>query len=353
MTLDTRARRAARGIRRAVEVMEMSTSTKEPRKIERFDRFRDRKQRNRRIGAFLVAATFAIATIVVGTKAFERGDRKVPETPSTQNGRIVFGEEGQNGTHLHLFTMNPDGTDVRDISVDSDSDCMSWALDGSKILIQSDGGFATINPDGTGYETLPPHQQAMGCGAISPDGTRFIMDHGKGMYTARASDGGDRVRLSNFRGLYASYSPDGTQVVFTPEHNRAATLSHHASGLWVVNTDGTGLHLVAHRYSIRPTWSPDGRRILFEFTGTAFYIVHPDGTGLRRITLESVPGLRHAAYPSWSPDGTRFVFVGGSRFGSNIFTARTDGTDVEQITHTHGIYYRSPDWGTNSATNQR
>ena len=56
MTLDTRARRAAQGIRRAVEVMEMSTSTKEPRKVERFDRFRDRKQRNRRVGALLVAA---------------------------------------------------------------------------------------------------------------------------------------------------------------------------------------------------------------------------------------------------------------------------------------------------------
>jgi hypothetical protein len=40
MTLDTRARRAAQGIRRAVEVMEMSTSTKERRKVERFDRFR-------------------------------------------------------------------------------------------------------------------------------------------------------------------------------------------------------------------------------------------------------------------------------------------------------------------------
>ena len=39
MTLDTRARKAAQGIRNAVEVMEMSTSTKEPRKVERFDRF--------------------------------------------------------------------------------------------------------------------------------------------------------------------------------------------------------------------------------------------------------------------------------------------------------------------------
>jgi len=37
MSLDTRAHRAAQGIRRAVEIMEVSTSTKQPRKVERFD----------------------------------------------------------------------------------------------------------------------------------------------------------------------------------------------------------------------------------------------------------------------------------------------------------------------------
>ena len=63
MTLDTRARRAAQGIHRAVEVMEMTTSTKEPRKVERFDRFRDRKQRNRRLGAILVAAALVITAV--------------------------------------------------------------------------------------------------------------------------------------------------------------------------------------------------------------------------------------------------------------------------------------------------
>ena len=98
MTLDTRARRAAQGIRRAVEVMEMSTSTKEPRKVERFDRFRDRKQRNRRIGAFLVVAMLTIATIVVATNALQRRDTEVPVTPpSSQNGRIVFGEQEPRG----------------------------------------------------------------------------------------------------------------------------------------------------------------------------------------------------------------------------------------------------------------
>jgi Tol biopolymer transport system component len=383
MTLDTRARQAAQGIRSAVEVMEMSRSTTEPRKIERFDRFRDRKQRNRRIGALVVVAMLVIATIVVAANALRHRDTKVPVTPPAQNGRIVFGEQDRHG-RTGVYTMSGDGTDVRPLSMSGyvtgpdgslqpithstpvDSECMSWTPDGSKILIdqQSIGGLtvasglATINPDGTGYADIS--QQPIGCGALSPDGARFVFAAGprvddtssglgNGMYTARASDGGDVVRLTNFAGMYASYSPDGTQVVFTPMHDRASTLSHRAAGLWVVNADGTGLRRVARKYAIRPSWSPDGGWILSEASG-GVYVVHPDGTGLRRITLETVPRLRDAFDPSWSPDGTRILFV-GEQYGSrerNLFTARTDGTDVEQITHTPGISYVSPDWGTNT-----
>ncbi len=51
MDLDTRARSAAQGIRRAVEVMEMSTDTPQGKKVERFDQYQGRKDRNRKVGA--------------------------------------------------------------------------------------------------------------------------------------------------------------------------------------------------------------------------------------------------------------------------------------------------------------
>ncbi|MDP9185189.1 MAG: hypothetical protein M3O29_05930, partial [Actinomycetota bacterium] len=299
--------------------------------------------------------------------------------------RIVFGEEDRHG-RTHVYTMNPDGTDVRDLSVESW--CMSWEPDASKILIGATSGrngLATINPDGTGYTELDANTRTtQGCGAFSPDGTRIVFgghttleaDHysprAHGIFTVRASDGGDLVRLTPRNGTNPNYSPDGQQVVFQGVQGAQGACIPHAppsggtftcppgtyrigesdGSVFVVNADGTGLHRIASNmagFHFPASWSPDGRWILFSGWRGTVYVVHPDGTGLRQITLETVPSLRQAYYPSWSPDGTRFVFVGWS--GSdrdNLFTARIDGTDVEQITHTHGIGYSSPDWGTNA-----
>lgn len=80
MNLDTRARRAAQGIDRAVEAME--TMDTEPRAVARFDRFRARKERNRRIGAIAVAASLVVASLLlVTTRALDRGKEAVPGDP--------------------------------------------------------------------------------------------------------------------------------------------------------------------------------------------------------------------------------------------------------------------------------
>ena len=65
MNFDTRARRAAQGIHRAVEVMEMS-STKTPQRPARFDQYRERKSRNQRIAALAVGIAVPVV-LLIGT----------------------------------------------------------------------------------------------------------------------------------------------------------------------------------------------------------------------------------------------------------------------------------------------
>ena len=81
MTFDTRARRAAQGIHRAVEVMEMS-STRTSQRVTRFDRYRERKLRNRRIVALAVGVAVPLVLLIVAVGVLRSNhDRNVPITP--------------------------------------------------------------------------------------------------------------------------------------------------------------------------------------------------------------------------------------------------------------------------------
>jgi len=88
MTLDTRARRAAQGIHRAVEVMEMSLDTQTPRKVDRFDEYKNRKARNRRLAAAGVGIAVVLGVIVAGF-GWLRKEPTPTGTPTGSAGRIV------------------------------------------------------------------------------------------------------------------------------------------------------------------------------------------------------------------------------------------------------------------------
>lgn len=56
-----------------------------------------------------------------------------------------------------------------------------------------------------------------------------------------------------------------------------------------------------------PSWSPDGKRLVYQrdFDGAGIYVIDADGTGRRR--LSPTPGFD--VTPSWSPDGTKIVYA--------------------------------------------
>ena len=112
-----------------------------------------------------------------------------------------------------------------------------------------------------------------------------------------------------------AWSPDGTKLVYY----EVATDSHEqptgTAEMFIVNADGTGRHVLKTPGLAAgdPDWSADGSLIVFstepihEWLVIAdhpdVYTVHPDGTGLKRLTFDGGSGA-----PSWTSDGKILYF---------------------------------------------
>jgi TolB protein len=363
VTLDARARRAAHDFRRAVEGLDRSAPRRSS--FERFDRFRRRRQRNARIGIIAVASAIAIAATFFVIRTFPRADR--PAVPPVTNGRIVYGRAAVGQDEVRLFTIRPDGTGEVALPV-LFTDCAEWSPDGTKMHVTGSeypGSRlrpAVINADGTGFSLLngtPNRNLNLGCGDWSPDGSRLAVEgfpesgHPElnGIYTVRASDGGDLTLVSRnpFGGYDAvpQYSPDGSRIVFFRD-DPVKELGDGVGALFVVEPDGNGLKRVTP-WGMAASWgsfSPDGRWIVFGDPRGNLDLVHPDGTGLQRIPVEL--GNGQVLQPRWSPDGTMIVFGLRTNGQEDICTVRRDGSDLTRITNTPDIDERWPDWGTYS-----
>ena len=186
--------------------------------------------------------------------------------------------------------------------------------------------------------------------AWSPDGMRIAFEgwddadpSRTGVYTARFPDGGDLVRLTSTVGghdMPGDWSPDGTQLVFyraKPEPDWDI-----GGSLWLVNADGTNGRRI-ETPGVAPSWwarwSPDGTKILFATGRTqadgAIWTVDADGTRLTRI-FQDADG-RFPITPSWSPDGRLIMFgldPSSDEFqhpANGIYVINADGTGLTLV----------------------
>ena len=157
---------------------------------------------------------------------------------------------------------------------------------------------------------------------------------------------------SKFHGDPA-YSPDGAQISFDEDSGPGQPAVH---GIFVANRDGSGAHRLTtalagkDAYDTESQWSPDGTRIAFTRVKStkeaAIFTVKTDGTDLKQLT----PYKLDAASPDWSPDGTKIAFNGywdqHPGKSANVYTVNPDGTGMTAITHHRGGKTHSfrPSW---------
>ncbi len=296
-------------------------------------------------------------------------------TASGTNDQIAFARQIPTGG-ANVFIVNPDGSNERHVPLGypaEDFGIPMWSPDRRRLLISHVLRFdrsgdllpfrpATVDRDGSGFRLLQPPNAPfdMGCfGGWYPSGTRLLCGFGDsepGVFSIRASDGGNPVRLTTHP-LRASCnscdeptdtSPDGKRFVFLRFKDENGPNQQVA--LFVANIDGTGLRqltpygLAAPHEIAAAQWSPDGRKIISETADGRLFVIRPDGSGFAPIHLHTGTTEYFAFEPDWSPQGTRIVFCMFTNGQEDIYTANADGSNLVRVTNTPD-FENGPDWG--------
>ena len=123
------------------------------------------------------AAVVSVVALLAGAVAPAVGGE-------SRNGRIVF--QAQAGAHRQLFTINPDGTGLRQVTRLAGAEQPDWSPDGSTIAFDAPtaGGtrLFTVRPDGSGARAVPlAAGGSSGAPAFSPagDGIAFLHSDGQ------------------------------------------------------------------------------------------------------------------------------------------------------------------------------
>jgi TolB protein len=269
------------------------------------------------------------------------------------------------------FSWSPDGKQIAYVSPSESGDTITvvnadgsgslplgpgydpaWSPDGSKISFVSAGcggktaAISVMNADGTN-----PHQLASfalgptcvdpGGMAWSPDGTRIAFSL-NGVLEVMNADGTNAHELGNDTvGNEPAWSPDSSQIVF-----------HENSGLWQIGADGSNLHQLTSGPDEHPSWSSDGKTIVFgsdrddPYVGEAapeLYLVDPNGGDLRPLSFTTPTAFEeqdtfYAAngkpLPSLSGVPTlagRVAAVGSTSSGDTHEITLFDATTGEQL----------------------
>jgi Tol biopolymer transport system component len=250
------------------------------------------------------------------------------------NGKQLAFMRGRLGivvSDLSLYVINADGSGMRRLAhcvrcgpgTDRDSR-VAWSPNGASIAFAGEDGLHLVGLS-SGTQVLLTDSPGDVDPAWSPSGSKIAFGRGGSLYSIK-SDGSGINELATVGGQvgHPAWAPDGTKIALD-------NLAAGPDGIYVVGADGSQLKLL--RSGSRgsgpgtPSWSRDGRRILFFNTpGTpgAFraeiWTMNPDGSNQRRL-YRSARGVGEWYPPIWSPNGRWIAFSADSAGGVFVMDA--------------------------------
>jgi Tol biopolymer transport system component len=274
-------------------------------------------------------------------------------------GRIAFGRYTRYddffGPLAVLYAVDPDGSDLLQLT-NYDAAGPRWSPDGRTLAftmpqpdgswqiatIPASGGAATLLTSGPGMSELP---------SWSPDGSWIAYDYsptvgGPGFHNVLYRMNADGTNP----GLLGTPDTFDVQPAVSPDGTRVAFLRLNADGafgtLWVREIEtGMERQLVAAGVDVEtPSWSPDGRWIMYTGDPLTILRVASDGSGTPVVIVDATKNPR-AYKASYSPDGRRILFGCNGPDGDAICTATPDGSGLALIGDLPGYIEHWSDWG--------
>ncbi|MEZ5081270.1 MAG: hypothetical protein R2878_11570 [Thermoleophilia bacterium] len=270
------------------------------------------------------------------------------------NGKIAFTEQPSDTSNQDVFTINPDGTGLTNVTnTSAEAERFpDWSPDGTRIAFfrgvgAGNEGLWVMNADGSAQTQLSA-ELIQGGLTWSPDGSKiayFVPVPSSPQFAMRVvnSDGSgtptDTPLPSDLRSpVFPEWSPDGTRLAFS-----ATVASTSATEALTINLDGTGLVNVSNSASVSnaPDWSPDSTRLIWNESGVGLVTAPADGTG----TPLGVPGAVQSGQGVFSPDGGEIAFVQfDATFGGlRLKVANQDGSSPSFI-HDSPSGFGEIDW---------
>jgi Tol biopolymer transport system component len=323
------------------EVYETVTKQKppEPGALERQQRRQVRSARNKRLGAFAIAAVIgaaAIALVLINTPGADRTTTEpaIRPSPTPPAGTVPetdylidldTGEKTPLPTTIVGTRTSGSGDEVRSgYAVSPDGSRLAYVGSDHGVSVQQ---IFVANLDGTGVEQVTTVPRALGAEAPawSPDGSRIAYVSSPGLdlgniFVLDLAAGGYRQLTFHTGSTGAtprspSFSPDGSSIVYSVStwvgsccaplgsHVRIVPVTGGKSARLVDSeSDGEGLGAADGKLS------PDGSLLSYlcdeEGDGQLLCLAKSDGSHARVL----VRGNDYLVSHSWSPDGTRIAY---------------------------------------------
>jgi Tol biopolymer transport system component len=234
--------------------------------------------------------------------------------PLSAGGRIAY-EVRSGGRTLGLFTIDPDGTDGREVGA-AGGYLATWSPDGLRLAYLHTGNSGrndlfVINADGTNQKRLTDTPEEEGIPAWSPHGDTIAVsiptDGDAEIFLIDTESGEIVSQLTNNEGIddyMPAWSPDGSQIVYVAGNEVDGSDEIH-----IMTADGTTSTQITDNAveDYYPAWAPNGDTIVFVSARAGeqtLFIMDVDGSNQRQLT----DGKDRDSRPAWSPDGSTIAY---------------------------------------------